>query len=193
MSSRNVCTVLYFAAFTLLSQPVSAAIVLIVGSGSFAPNSGVQAVDILVHSDAADNSLFLTADFQLAAGVFPVAAGEFGQAGMVGVGNIQDPPASQFISAGNNSATLSLDFTNVQPFPATDTLIGRMFIDTTGVAEGTHNIQVTSFATQVASSSVNGSFTITAVPEPSSLCLMGIASLWALRRRIRSYSLASLG
>jgi hypothetical protein len=180
--SKSVLTILCLAALSLISQPAHAAIVLAIGSGSFAPNSGVQPIDILVRSDSGDTSLFLTADFQLAAGVFPATAGVFGQPGMVGSGNIQDPPASQFVSAGNNSATLSLDFTNAQLFPATNTLLGRMFIDTTGLAQGTYSIQVTSFATQVASSSTNGSFTITTVPEPGSLCLVGMASLWVWRR-----------
>lgn len=182
MKSKIVLTLFCLAAFSLISRPLNAAIVLIVGSGTFAPDSGLQPIDILVRSDAANTSLFLTADFQLSAGVFPTTAGVFGQAGMVGAGNIQDPPASQFVSAGNNSATLSLDFTNAQLFPATDTLLGRMFINTNGVATGTYNIQVTSFSTQASSNSVNGSFTISTVPEPGSLCLVGLASLWALRR-----------
>lgn len=182
MKPKFVLPVFVLAA-CVLNAWVSAGVVLKVGSGTFAPNSGIQAIDVLVSSDASDNTLFLIADFQLAAGVFPVAAGTFGQPGMVGFGNIQDPPASQFVSAGNNSATLSLDFTNAQPIPAADTLIARMFIDTTGVAIGTYAIQVTSLSTQVGGSSVNGSFTISPVPEPSSLSLLGIAGLFALRRR----------
>ncbi len=192
MKLKIVLTFFWLATFSLLSQPLNAAIVLIVGSGTFATNSGLQPIDILVSSNAGDTSLFLTADFQLSGAVFPLSAGEFGQPGMVGAGNIQAPPASQFVSAGNNSATLSLDFTNPQLFPAANTLLGRMFIDTTGVAIGTYSIQVTSFATQVASSSTNGSFTITAVPEPGSLCLVGIASLWALHKRRKSQTTKTL-
>ena len=156
---------------------------LTAGTATFQLNSGVNPVDIFVRSDAADSTLFLTADFELSAGVFPVAAGIFDQAGMVGFGNIQAPPSSQFVSAGNNSATLTLDFTDPQLLPAVDTVLARMFIDTSGLGEGTYNIVVTSLAAQGPISSVNGSFTITAVPEPSSLCLLGVAALVAFRWR----------
>lgn len=186
MKLKSFVSLICLIAVGCLSQAASAALVLTVGTDTFAPNSGIRAIDVLVRSNAADTSLFLTADFQLSAGVFPATAGVFGEVGMVGAGNIQDPPASQFVSAGNNSATLSLDFTSAQLFPAADTLLARMFIDTTGLATGTYAIQVTAFASQVVgSSTVNGSFTISNVPEPSALCLVGVASLYALRRRKR--------
>jgi hypothetical protein len=165
-----------------ICDSASADIVLTAGTATFQINSGVKSVDILVRSNAADTSLFLIADFELAAGVFPTTAGEFGQAGMLGVGNIQFPPASQFVSTGDNKATLSLDFTNPQLFPDVDTVLARMFIDTTGLAIGTYEIRVTSSATEVTTSTVNGSFTIAAVPEPGSLCFLGVASLCLLGR-----------
>jgi PEP-CTERM motif len=180
---KTVVLLLSLLLSSIVCQSTNAAIVLTAGSATFLQNTGIQAVDLLVRSNAADTSLFLTADFQLSAGVFPTAAGSFNQAGMVGAGNIQAPPISQFVSAGNNSATLSLDFTNPQLFPAADAVLARMFIDTTGLGIGTYNILVTSIATQVASSSVNGTFTITAVPEPSSLILIGVATLLSFGRR----------
>lgn len=184
MKLKSLVSLVCLIAVGCLSQAASAALVLTVGTDTFAPNSGIRAIDILVRSNAADTSFFLSADFQLSAGVFPATAGIFGQAGMVGVGNIQDPPASQFVSAGDNTATLSLDFTNAQLFPAVDTLLARMFIDTTGLAIGTYSIQVTAFASQVAGSTMNdGSITISPIPEPSALCLVGLTSLCVLRRR----------
>jgi hypothetical protein len=169
---RIVCLLV---ALCCICDSASADIVLTAGTGTFQMNSGVKSIDILVRSNAADTSVFLIADFELAAGVFPTTAGEFGQSGMVGVGNIQFSPASQFVSAGDNRATLSLDFTNPQLFPEFDTVLARMFIDTTGLAIGTYEIRVTSSASEVATSTVNGSFTIAAVPEPGSLCFLGVA------------------
>lgn len=183
MTSFFTRTLSLTLALFVFCHSACADIVLTAGSGTFQINSGVQSVDILVRSNAADTTLFLIADFELEAGVFPTTAGVFGEAGMVGFGNIQSPPASQFVSSGDNKATLSLDFTTPQPFPNVDTVLARMFIDTTGLAIGTYEIRVTSAATQVDTSSVNGSFTITAVPEPGTLCFLGMTSLCLLGRR----------
>lgn len=187
MKKNFLLSLCLMLALSIYCQSTQAAIVLTVGTANFQLNTGVQAVDFFVRSDAADSTLFLTVDFELSSGVFPTAAGVFDQPGMVGFGNIQPPPGSQFVSSGNNSATLSLDFTNPQLFPAVDTVLARIFIDTTSFGIGTYGIRVTSVASQVdlsATSSGNGSFTISAVPEPGSLCLIGVAALVAFRWRI---------
>ncbi len=181
-------SVLASGLLALLAQAASAAIFVTADNVVFQENSGIRPVDIFIRSNASDSSLFLSVDFQISAGTIPVTAGEFDLNGMVGQGNIQAPPASLFVGNGTDISTLSLDFTNAQLFPDVDTVIARMFIDTTGLAVGVYDINVLGVASQAGGSGVNGTFTISAVPEPSTFALVGLTafSLVGIRRRNRN-------
>ncbi len=186
MKTRLAFCILASCMLAFWTSAASAAIVVTADNVVFQENSGIRPVDIFIRSDAADSSIFLIVDFQISAGSIPSTAGEFDLNGMVGQGNIQAPPASLFLGAGDTS-TLSLDFTNPQLFPAIDTVIARMFIDTTGLTVGVYNINVLGVASEAGGAGVNGTFTISAVPEPSTFALVGLTSisLVGIRRRSR--------
>ncbi|MFN7876165.1 MAG: PEP-CTERM sorting domain-containing protein [Pirellula sp.] len=83
----------------------------------------------------------------------------------------------------------------VFPNNTTAVEIARLTLDTTGATVGTYNISLADFfATDVNFSSINGSalgvpsYTIAAVPEPSSMALLGCVALggYVIRRRRRS-------
>jgi hypothetical protein len=163
----------------LFASQANAAIILTIGSGSFAQDSGVQFVDVFARSDAAELTDFLVADFNLGGASFnSPAAGTFGFAGAIGAGNLQG--TSSFLVDGSDAtgrtSNLSLDFTAPQLFPNADTLIARLAINTNGAAAGTFNITGANFATLAGVNTVNaGSFSIiTAVPEPTSMALVGL-------------------
>ncbi len=71
-----------------IANSAFANIILTFGSASFFENSGVQTIDIFARSDSSDSALGVVAQFQLAAGKFPVIAGTFNQDGFIGFGNI---------------------------------------------------------------------------------------------------------
>lgn len=151
-------------------------IVLIVGNATFIQNSGIQLLDVYARSATNDTTDFLTADFQLSAGVFPTTAGVFGDTNFIGQGNID--VASGFLSTGNNQATLSLDFTSPQSFPSLERLIAQLRINTSGIPIGNnYTVNVLNVASQATlNSGVAGAFSIV-VPEPQSIYLFALAAI----------------
>jgi hypothetical protein len=161
---------------------------------SFASGSGTRSVDVVARSDAADSGLTTTVDFALGGGAkFDTPnAGTFGGTGFLGEGNIVSSGSSFLRDPLNASVSnLSIEFTNPQLIPSTNTRLATLSIDITGLAVGTYAINITGVDLGGNPGTFNsGSFQITAVPEPSSLLAVGIGlgGLWIRRklaRRIR--------
>jgi len=104
----------------------------------------------------------------------------FSENGFVGFNNINRGGGSSIaILAGDNTvANMSLEYNNAQLFPATDTPIGKLRIDITGLALGSYSIAFTDIVANNATTQVPsplptsaGFFTIV-VPEPTSFALV---------------------
>lgn len=116
--------VVFSVILALVASPARADIVLTVGTDTFVQDSGVQTLNVVARSDAADTPTGFAVDFQLTAGTFDTPPGTFGQAGMIGAGNLN--PVSAFVGGGTQDAALSMDFSVAQLFPASDTLIATL-------------------------------------------------------------------
>ncbi len=181
---RYTTSILLFVVGFLCSTAESA-IILTVGNQTFQENSGIQLLDVYARTDSGDTSDFLTADFELASGVFSVNAALLGGPSFIGEGNIQN--SSVALSTGNNFATISIDFENAQSFPAVNTIIAQLRIDTTGVPIGNnYSVTIVQSAAQVPTTNVAGSFSVVAIPEPSSIALIAVATVGQLWRRRRA-------
>ncbi len=160
------------------------------GNTSFSPDSGVVFLDVLAHSTTGESRTAFTADFSLSSGGFAsndngfgdgggfTKTGQLGQATWIGAGNLQGTSFFVFDSGDPSLALVSLDFKNSQPFPTTDQLLLRLAINTTGLASGNYGITVNSNASSTTSL---GPFTISAVPEPTSLAIIALGSCGVLR------------
>jgi len=133
----------------------------------------------------------LTADFNLPAGVsFNSTPGTFGQSGTIGSGAIAPAPVSGFERNSSNTrvASLSLDFLSAQTIPLCDTRLATLSIDPTGLVIGPYFViflATEANADTVLNSGVAGSFTITAVPELSTMLLIASASVISVIRHRR--------
>jgi hypothetical protein len=181
----------------VICSNASAEIIMTIGSGTFNAGAGPVSIDVFARSTAGNESaLAFIADFRLATqGKFANPPGTFGGLGFIGAGNINGPSSSFTIDPAdstNRTANLSLDFVSNQLFGSTDQRIATLSIDTTGVAAGTYNVLGLNFDTGSGGAHRvnNGSFTITAVPEPTSIALLsvvvgGLLGSRAMRRRMR--------
>ncbi len=123
----------------------------------------------------------------------------FNEANYIGFGNINKDGGSYLISdsmlVGSvfvpdpTTARLSLEFNEAQLFPQSNTPVGKLRVDITNLAPGQYPIDFTFlFAegmsmAEIPSSSSSGFFTISAVPEPTSLALFVLASVFVGLRR----------
>ena len=181
--------------FAVICSNANPAIIMTIGSGTFTAGAGPISIYVFERSTAGNESaLAFIADFQLAtSGTFSNPPGTFGGLGFLGAGNINGATSSLTIDAAdltNRTANLSLDFVNNQLVGGTDQRIATLSINTTGVAAGTYNILGLNFDTGSGGAHQvnNGSFTITAVPEPTSIALLsavvcGLVGRRAMRRR----------
>ncbi len=122
----------------------------------------------------------------------PFYTRRFNEADYIGFGVIDKSGSYLVIDPAPNATlgSLSLDFGNSNIlFPNSFQPLGKLRIDVTGLAIGPYTIQVldgTAFGTgPIAVNSTNGTFNITAIPEPSTLALLltsGV-SLIAYHRR----------
>jgi hypothetical protein len=187
-------TLLALFAFSTASR---ADIIATVDNETFAQNSGVQTVNVVFRSTNTTDTLFsFSTDFSLEAGIFDTTPGTFGNPGDYGEGNIDE--ASEFLRDPEDlqSAVLTLEFNSAETMPIADATIARLAIDTTGVGPGTYAINIFNPFTQdgdgvdIPSTAVGGSFTISAVPEPTSLAVLSIGCIGSVltRRRHRRVS-----
>ena len=142
-------------------------------------------------STTSDQLFSFTADVQLANGLFGSPVGTYGQSGNIGAGNIAT--SSFFIRDTSNTkiASLSLDFSAAQLIPTVATPIASLNIDISGLTPGTYGItfldvSAVSPVGALAPTSSAGSFTITAIPEPTSIGLVMVGCVMtslSIRRR----------
>ncbi len=168
-----------------LCSVTQADIILTIGSGTFAQNSGIQSIDVFARSNDTNSLVGLTAFFELEGGIFEVPPGAFGQPGMIGSGNINAIGSNfQREPADPMQAGLSIEFLSPQLFPPTDTLLARLDFDVNGLTPGTYEIRfLNAFANgdPISTSNLtNGGFTISsgaAVPEPGHAVILLISGL----------------
>ena len=179
--SSFATALLCLAVFNAITCVGKCDIVLSAQSGSFVQNSGVQSLNILASSNAADRLISLAVDVRLAAGVFEVPPGTFNQAGQIGFGNLDVVSSFSRSAEDSKLASLSLDFSSEQLFPASDGNLATIRFNVNGLAIGNYNITFTTINALSAAGlqptiGNAGSFQITAVPEQSSALLLAIVS-----------------
>ena len=181
-----------FLACVLFASAGKADFILTIASGSvFQANTGIQSVDVFAQSNTSATGFSMTAGFSLSGGaVFDSPnAGTFGGVGFIGESNINN--ATSFLQRNTvdpSNAALSIDFVGLQTAPATNTRIATLRIDTTNLAVANYTININStFFGVNPGTAVNGSFAITAVPEPGSLLTvaLGLGGAWLGRRRLK--------
>lgn len=189
-------TVFVIVVFLLSTRPLSADIVTRFGDGTifqFGQNSGTVSIPIQIR--ASNNELGFTAyltNFSItppaalggASLISLSSAGNFNQPGDFGAGNIVIGNASFFNRNSATTAQLSLEFSSPQTALSNFQTLARMNIDTTNLPTGTYAVNVIPqgvedlIGTNFTTSGIAGSFSIVAIPEPSSLWLW-IASVIA--------------
>lgn len=99
---------------------------------------------------------------------------------------------AQNLVSDPTAAALSLEFNDPRDFPDVATRLGKLRIDISGLATGQYPIDFTRIqaygvsTTIVPSSSMNGFFTITAIPEPTSFTMvLGVLLLGIISRQSR--------
>ncbi|TWU59931.1 hypothetical protein Poly51_02040 [Rubripirellula tenax] len=187
----------------------SAAIVISVGAArstnvDLGPAGAGKQIDFFIGQDAASSDLVAgaVADFILAGGLIVDPPGQ--------VGSISGTAADPFFGSGNLSTStinfssssqflINQEFTNAaQVLPEVGSS-ARWFVldlDTTGLADGTYAIELVSpdgsFLSSVGgliSANNNLSFTVSPVPEPSSVAMfayLSVAAGWRFSRRKRT-------
>ncbi len=162
-------------------------VVVTVDTGNFVADSGVQLLDIFVHSTTplSSDHLIVFFNYTDAGNAFSSPAGVFGQNGHLGFGNLD--PASAFVKLAGSGSVLNLEFMPLETIPNTQTLLAQFSIDTTGLAPGFYGIGVTSVMASgdPAFTGVGGGYNVTAVPEPGSMAVLGLlggAAAWKRRR-----------
>ncbi len=164
---------------------------------SFVEGSGVQQVGIFTSGSPAAQAVnaAITVDFvNLSPGTGgawnflpgPNGAGSFGQSGWLGsggaLGTLSTTPGASSFTLAAGLGQLSLDFALGTSIPTTGAQIATINVNTSALGVGTYNIGIRTAEVDntVQFGNVNtptaiGSFSITAVPEPSSMVLMGLS------------------
>jgi hypothetical protein len=182
-----------FSTLVGTSDQAPAAVVLTFQNGaSFVEGSGVQSMNILAQSNANDLPTSIVADIAIQGATFTAMPGTFGLPGFIGEGNL-DMLGSTFIRDMNNPriAYPSLEFINPQLVPSSPQPLARFSFDISGLAPGFYSLTFSGVSASdglVPASGINGGFQITAVPEPSSVLLMGSSLGLCFARRRRSLS-----
>ena len=170
-----------------------------------ATDSGVSYFDILVRrrvTDEENPSLgFLNAQISLmdeAGGVLPFSAtgatvnnltptGELGGTGVFAAANLSSASKFVFETSDPSLAVLDLFFNSPVQISTTFSRVARASVNVDGLASGRYVISIDDafFGSTAATIKQQGAFTVTAVPEPSSvaLVLVSIISAFLCRRR----------
>jgi len=182
--------------WAVFTSSAGAAIIFTFGAPqTFVTDSGIRSINVFANSTlAAGESTGITigADFVLGGGAIfnGPNAGTFGGATFLGTGNIIGGGASGFIRGepGNlNVGSLSIVFVNPQNIFPDQTPLATLLVDTTGLAAGNYTINTTLGFTQFGGiANAASSFNITAIPEPTSMALIGLAIGGIFGRRVFS-------
>jgi len=194
----------FIVACGMVVSTANAAVVITFGPvPTFVTNTGIRSIDVFANSTLPGGQVgaVLGADFVLGNGAIfdSPNAGSFGGPGFIGNGNI-NPVASSFERDPNpvfsNVGYLNITFQNfAQTVTDTPTPLATLLVDTTGLAAGSYSVNVINgFFGAANIADVSSSFNVTAVPEPSSLALLGLASCGALvkyRKRLGKKAIAA--
>lgn len=197
MKKANAAIIVLFSAI-IMQSAASASFVMSIEGNSFLPNSGAQSLSVNIQANGSYQTDFLTAIFAVSNGAdFTSPPGTYGQPGQVGEGNLHS--ASDFATFNENANSyLSLDFLIPQAIPTTLQELATVSFSTAGLSPGVYTVSFLDISAQNGSFGqefigMPASFTITsdvtAVPEPTSFALVGLAGVGALvwhRRQIKN-------
>ena len=181
-------TTLLIACFAMNAR---ADIVIEVGETTVLQGTAGAILDIVISSDAADQPTAITGDFQILNATFLDPPGTFDQPGFFNEGNFDAASAFLIDAIDPSLAFLSLDIETPTAVPNSDVILAQLFVDSANLAAGDYEVQISNVFVvdaqgQVAAAGLNGSLTVTAIPEPASALMLGaVATLASLRRRRR--------
>jgi len=178
--------------WAVFTSSANATVILSFGNPeTFVSGSGIRSINVFANSTlgAGESAISIGADFVLGGGaVFNAPnAGTFGGAGFLGAGNIQ--PASSFgrdpAQAFFNTGYLNMIFVSNQNVPSAQTPLATLLVNTNGLAVGNYSITSTNGFFGLGNiADTSSSFNITAVPEPTSIALLGVGIGGFLTRRV---------
>lgn len=175
----------------MISTNLRADIVIDIQDATVAQGTAGAILDVVISSDAADEPIAITGDFQILNATFLDPPGTFDEQGFYGNGNFN--AASSFLVDTNDPsfAFMSLDIETASPVPGSEVILAQLFVDSANLAAGTYDVELSNLFVfggqgQITANGVNGALTVTAIPEPSGLLMLGaITSLAVVRRRRR--------
>ena len=183
--------------WAILSSTAGATIILSFNpTNSLQVDSGIQKVAVFANSTVAAGEAgnAIGADFTLSGvggaaanrAIFANPAGEFALTGFLGAGNVA---VGSTFNRGTANQSLGLMNINFNPgtvvAPSTRIQVANLLINTSGLALGSYNISTANgFFGNGDVSNATGSFTITAVPEPTSIAMIGLAIGGIFVRRV---------
>lgn len=192
------------AILVLAGNLASAAVIVTINPNAYLSSPGVTSVDLLARStdpsNATDQLFSMVVDVTSSTAILASPPGAFAGAPLndavpfwfstAGTGGTL-ANSSSFSRSSNSIASLSFDFSNLGTFLSTDQRIARLDFSTT--APGVYPLSISVDALNgVGGSAVtpafNGSFTISAIPEPTSVALLfgGLALTVSMRSRRRT-------
>lgn len=168
-------------------------VVIEIADQTVAQGTAGAEIDVLIRSDAGDDPIAISADFQILNAAFLDPPGIFDQPGFYNQGNYNNASAIQADANNTSIVAMSLDIDNPIAISASNVLLARLFVDSQGLAPGTYDIDVSnafvlnSDTSTPTTTGVGGTLTIVAaIPEPSSVALGGaVVGLLVMRRRRR--------
>lgn len=175
-----------------IATPSQAALVIRAAPGTFVQGTDFGTIDVFISSDNNDAVSSLIAEFLLPdGGDFDDPPGVFGEteAGFFGFGNLNSSSVFQRSAAGVADLSLDLD-TGTAP-PADEILLARATVLLSGLAVGEYAFNLSNVsafdanANPITVFATDGTISIVAIPEPSSvsLLLVGCAATVLSRRR----------
>lgn len=175
-----------------LPAKASADFIVSFGPALFMERSGIHSLDVYLRSpnNLSPNSFQIT--FELPSGSsWTQPPGTATGPGMYGHGNTLFP--AQF-AVSDQRASLGLFLNDYVPVPTTNVLLASLSFDVGSLAPGAYDLSFTAPSAFTAGGPASGpagfgTFEVTAVPEPTSFALVGLAGVGALvwhRRQIKN-------
>lgn len=176
----------------LCASNTQAAITIRADSAIYGPGATLGILDVFISSNTGTDLTFaLSTDFELIdGGDFTVPPGVFGQTDFFGEG-LLNVDGSFFQRADTGVANLSLEFDTIASPPTGEILLAQLSIDLAGLTPGVYQVAITNpfvvdgSASDIPTSVFNGSFEVTAVPEPTTTTILGLGAVAFGVRRIR--------
>ncbi|MEO1528789.1 MAG: PEP-CTERM sorting domain-containing protein [Planctomycetota bacterium] len=186
---RYFLTSLFLVA--LFATSAQAAITIEIQDASVLQGTPGATLDVVISSDAGDEPIAITGDFQILNAAFLDPPAAFDQPGFFNEGNYN--AASSIVADPNDPslAFMSLDIETAAAIPNTNVVLAQLFVDSINLAPGVYDVQLSNVFVfdaqgQVDAVGVDGALTVTAIPEPTGAIVLGaIAAFIGVRRRRR--------